>query len=122
MSVRSETYIIYGTKLDFEKTSEILDEGAAIEFHCRGEEAKGKIGVLFDGMNGEYALAGYCIECGQEDAGISLTNLTKRLKESEFDHLDSQILQFIGSNKLSIIDSKPSDDFLFDVFIVTHYH
>lgn len=78
MSVRSETYLLLGYRLDLEKLKALSEDVEdRLIFPWCGKGAAGTCGLLVDGMSGGYALAGYCILVSDEEhrGGIPLTEL-----------------------------------------------
>lgn len=118
MSIRAETYIIYGRKLDTEKVSldEVYVQLEPLKFPWRGENAKGTFGILWDSMNSDYVIAGYCIDVGTEWDGpqMELNEITIQYINS----LDIQTTDWMNENILYTL-SESEDNKL---YILTHYH
>lgn len=120
MSIRAETYIIYGQKLDITKVfgDEVYDLISHLKFPWCGRGAKGTYGILFDGMSSDYALAGYCIDVADNTdfMGFALIKL-------EQNKIDEQLLEktniWIAEHKLfKYLESEEGNK----IWIVTHYH
>lgn len=120
MSIRAETYIIYGRKLDTKMVfkDEVYDLIDHLQFPWCGEGAKGTFGILLDGMNTSYALAGYCIDVADNTdfMGFDLLKL-------EQDKIDEQLLEktnnWIAEHKLfKYLESEEGNK----IWIATHYH
>jgi hypothetical protein len=122
MSTRAETYVIYGRKLDVdliknEKSHEIPEE---LYFPWCGEGAKDTLGVLYDGMNGAYCIAGYCIAVGSEWDGPELGLVEIDCNTIDIDMLE-KVNTWIHGNMLYIYiqDEETSGN---KIWILTHYH
>lgn len=70
MSVRSETYILIGVELGRMKVGEDSYEYLEkLRFPWCGKGAADTFGVLFDGMNSNYIMAGYCHSVSNPESG-----------------------------------------------------
>lgn len=125
MSTRVELYVIRGVSLDVKGFEEALNANEPLlekmeELYfpwCGGEEAEGKLGVLFDGVNGDYAIAGYCVAAGNgKDDG----HLSKpiEIRDREF-NLDYKVAKWLTQNELSKY-LKPDSDIA--THVISHYH
>ena len=110
MSVSSETYVILGV-------NRIADYGADSGWYERYESIMfdphtvkiGDRGLLFDGMNTDYALFGQVLALGTEYDAMPLT----QIKLADLIAPTADVLEWLDSHKVS---GKP------DLFIVTHLH
>lgn len=121
MSVRQEVYLIYGTKLDYDKVRKVDDSNSEfydnVRFPWCGEGAKGRLGILFDGMGGEYCIAGKCIAL--EDYMGESFDLLPIPDRSEMNDLEvSDWLIEKGLFGLISEDAKPG----FNFYLITHCH
>ena len=114
MSTSKQTYVIYGAELDYKKVSanyeKLLD--ADLMFPRNGVGAKGTCGILFDGMNSKYCIAGYCLGVDSDSESV-LLNLDKNKEKKYFDN----VVDFFIKN-LNNYDKMC--DFTF--FVVSHWH
>lgn len=118
MSTRCEHYLILGTKLEVPKEdrddlSEKWSE-AELNFPWCGEGAKGKMGILWDGMGGRYILAGKCLAVA-DDEGQNSFGLTE-VSESD-QALELEVFDWIANN-----DLVPYGDGEIRTYLVSHYH
>lgn len=112
MSIRCETYVIRGIFLNWDKAIEIVRD---LEFPWCGKNASNTYGVLIDGMNGSYILAGHCLMCGDSSEGgggnLDLVEISK-LKYN-----DDEISSWLYENF-----SKDLFETSLDTIFITHYH
>lgn len=71
MSTRIETYVIVGVLLDVDAIFKSRDNGNPIfefqDFPWCGKGATGTMGILLDGMSGDYGIAGHCLGVSDEE-------------------------------------------------------
>ena len=112
MSVNIEHYIIKGVKLDkklykaYFKGEDELEESL-----CFNDKPEGKLGILYDGMNVNYILAGKCSFYTEEYYGIPLIKIEKTLEEEQ-----EEINNWLKSNNLDWM----SEDYQIETYIVSH--
>lgn len=69
--MRCEHYLLLAVDLDIDPSSdELYERWEGLMFPWRGEGAVGKMGILWDGMGGQYVLAGRCIAIGTDEDGF----------------------------------------------------
>lgn len=118
MSVRVECYVIRGVNLiNLESYNHDDNKIEKLEFPWCGQDCEGKFGILYDGMSGNYCIAGYCYDSGDslgQDGHLNgLVEIPKYSKR-----LDNKIFDWLISNDL--INSEESCK-LMDM-VVSHYH
>ena len=116
MSVRSEPYLIVGYRLSDKyknDENEDFDKFADFQFPWCGKNAKNTYGILVDGVTGIHVIAGFCIDCGVEDVGLSLNEITpEKLKNYQ-----KGVDDWLEINNLN--QYKEGE---FKLFALTHYH
>lgn len=118
MSMRAETYIIYGRKLDAQKAfnDETYDKLSPLKFSLSLKNVKGTSGILFDGMDGSYVIAGYCIDVGAEWDGPQMS--FNEIDDHYLKLLDHQTTDWIIQNlPYTLCESEENK-----LYILTHYH
>lgn len=123
MSVQNESYVILGVRLDFNKTSQFLEDNYCktdhLEFPRGGKGAIGKLGILFDGMNGQYAIAGKClkVESPEYNEYFDCFDLGPYVFGKEV--LEKEVLTWLYENKLDLLVSGAVKC---SFFVIGHYH
>jgi hypothetical protein len=120
MSVRSETYIIIGVRLNLitglNATDQELDN---IQFPWCGRGAQGTMGVLIDGMGDTNHFAGYCVsvtdECDgfPEPMSFDLINAASRLPPNTLELTE----EWLDTNGLRRFTDQPVR-----LHVITYYH
>lgn len=120
MGTRNETYLMLAVKLDFEEITKEMNEGESSKFeslqvpYC-GIKAKDTMGILVDGMNGEYAIAGLVLGVVNEDnGGFPLTVIEDNIPRDS-------VFKWLRETGLDTLQPKGSNIYP-DLMILTHYH
>lgn len=115
MSVRSETYLLVGVKMDRKK---VLDLDGELNLPWRGEDAEGKIGILTDCYSDSYSVAGYCVAVARdEDVGFNLMEIDSiKLTTAYF----PKVHDWLKEHKLFNLIEK--DCHFARLYLLTHYH
>lgn len=95
MSVRKETYLIYGLKFDGDFTKEYWEKDFREETEYFDKQDSGKIMFLTDGMNGDYTFFGQIIELGNRGDWYE-----DEIKEVELNTFRSQAIIYSEFMKL----------------------
>jgi hypothetical protein len=121
MSTRNEVYLIYGIKLDYNKVSdddnyENLDKEHLFFPWC-GRGAKGTFGILMDGTNGKYCVAGKCLAIkddeGDQDFGfMEIPEISAGL--------GIEVSDWMYANKLLPLIA--NDALEHNLYLIRHYH
>lgn len=122
MSVRVETYLIRGVKLNYEQFSKLwnkwdddnsLDE-REVNFPYRGKDVIGKCGVLQDCYSSDYCYAGRCIAY-QDD--YEFTQSFGDIEIPDYYDRDQEITDWLLEKELIdlVEDLKPR------YYLITHY-
>jgi hypothetical protein len=117
---------MFGVKLNVKEYFAIGESGSDegerlydISFPWCGKGAKGKIGVLADGMGGKYVVAGRCLavqnEEGDEDFGC--LELQKHFRADQGENL--QIWEFLVQHELMHLVPEGEE---YQLFLISHFH
>ncbi len=87
MSVRKETYLIYGLKFGEEFTEEFFEKDFSDDNQYFDEKDNGKIMFLSDGMNGDYTFFGQITELDKKGEWYE-----DEIKELSFDVFSEEII------------------------------
>lgn len=116
MSVRNETYLIYGIRLDDKKCRNNYERLEPLEFPWCGKGAKGTFGILYDGMSSNYVIAGKCVAL-QDDEGEDSFGCM-RIDEKQF-QTDISITDWLYANDLIAFIEEDAD---YGYYLISHYH
>ena len=120
MSVQNESYVIFGAKLDYNKVSLEYDKDyeriGNLMLPKGPNRAVGCLGLLFDGMNGQYCVAGKCLALEKPEAEEYFECFKVPINNSAF--LAYEVRKWIEDNGLS--DLVGNNSFAF--YVVGHHH
>ena len=113
MSVTKDEYVIVGVNIgydnfDSEKDEDLMLYGGVDKFGS----GSNPFGVLYDGMNGKYAIAGKVIAHGDMYDGTDLTSITV----PEIAHVQVEVAKWLKEKELV------KEPYLIQIYIVSHFH
>ncbi len=115
MSSNSNSYVILGVRLDFEKygSDTFFEKYSEYDDNSfKGIEHHNGLAMLFDGMNGNYIIIGEIKEKTEQHQGFSDIVIADRW-ESEKPHIKALIQQYFT-------EIEPPDLFIAS-YVLTHY-
>lgn len=116
MSVSKEVYVIYGQELDYKTISkhyQTLDDQNLI-FSIYNQSPINTCGILFDGMSGNYCVAGICLGIDSDNNFLNIT-LDKIYNYKYFTHVDDFFITHIDNTYAPYKRE-------FKLFIISHCH